>query len=144
MPREGLCTEHVASQLQHDVSPEILMTQTFKFTLLLNLIILGGCTNPVNMHTAQRYHNEGLVAEQRGNYKLAHQNYHRAYVNTEIGHAKPRVKALAMYNLGRMKGYLCYKIEAEKLLKKSIEIERKETNGTGDWYLGRLMEMGAI
>lgn len=101
---------------------------------------LAGCANPINLHTAQRYHNAGVAAERAGNFELAHQNYYRAYMNTEWGRADERQKALAMYNLGRLNGFLCRKTEAEQLLTKSVQIEGKETNKSSSWYLGRLIE----
>lgn len=103
-------------------------------------VALFGCANPINMHTAQRYHEAGAAAEQAGDYKLAHENYYRSYVNTEIGHADEVRKALAMYNLGRMKAYLCMKAEAEPLLVKSAAVEEKALSQNGNWYTGRLTE----
>ncbi len=75
-----------------------------------------------------------------GNYRLAHENYYRTYVNTEIGHADDQKKALAMYNLGRMKGHLCMKTEAEPLLLQSVAIEEKAPSRNENWYTGRLVE----
>jgi tetratricopeptide (TPR) repeat protein len=112
--------------------------------LLMSVVIsvgVAGCANPINMHTAQRYFDAGMAAEREGNYQLAHENYYRAYVNTEIGHADDQRKALAMYNLGRMKGYLCMKAEAEPLLVNSVAVEEKALSQNGGWYTGRLVEM---
>lgn len=103
-------------------------------------IVLSGCANPINMHTAQRYFDAGMAAERQGNYQLAHENYYRAYVNTELGHADDQRKALAMYNLARMKGYLCMKAEAEPLLVNSVAAEEKALSQNGSWYTGRLVE----
>ena len=108
---------------------------------LIASVVLAGCANPINLYTAQKYLDAGIAAEQAGNYRLAHENYHRAYVNTEIGHADEQRKALAMYNLGRMKGYLCMKAEAEPLLLNSIAPEEKALSHNGSWYTGRLAEM---
>jgi tetratricopeptide (TPR) repeat protein len=108
--------------------------------IAFTVLFIAGCANPINLHTAQRYHDAGIAAESAGDFELAHQNYYRAYMNTEWGNANERQKALAMYNLGRLNGFLCRKTEAEQLLTKSVEIEGKETNKSGDWYLGRLME----
>jgi len=102
---------------------------------------VAGCANPINMHTAQRYFDAGMAAEREGNYQLAHENYYRAYVNTEIGHADDQRKTLAMYNLGRMKGYLCMKAEAEPMLVNSVAVEEKALSQNGSWYTGRLVEM---
>lgn len=117
------------------------MKRSLFFMLMTASIVLFGCTNPINMHTAQKYHDAGTAAEQAGDYKAAHENYYRAYVNTEIGHADETRKALAMYNLGRMKGYLCMKTEAEPLLLKSAIIEEKALSQNGNWYTGRLTEI---
>lgn len=112
--------------------------------LLMPLVIslgLSACANPINMHTAQKYFDAGMAAERAGDYPLAHENYYRAFVNTEIGHADDQRKALAMYNLGRMKGYLCMKTEAEPLLLKSLAVEEKALSQNGRWYTGRLVEV---
>jgi len=101
---------------------------------------LSGCANPINMHTAQKYFDAGTAAERAGNYQLAHENYYRAYVNTEMGHADDQRKALAMYNLARMKGYLCMKAEAEPLLLNSVAVEEEALSQNGSWYTGRLAE----
>jgi tetratricopeptide (TPR) repeat protein len=93
------------------------------------------------MYTAQKYLDAGIAAERGGDFQLAHQNYSRAYVNAEIGHGDDRQKALAMYNLGRMKGYLCMKAEAEPLLLNSVSVEEKALSQNGAWYTGRLAEM---
>lgn len=104
-------------------------------------MVLSGCANPINLYTAQKYFDAGTAAERAGNYQLAHENYYRAYVNTEIGHADDQRKALAMYNLGRMKGYLCMKAEAEPLLLNSVAVGEKALSQNGSWYTGRLAEM---
>lgn len=101
---------------------------------------LAGCANPINLLSAQRNHDAGVAAERAGNFELAREHYWRAHLNTELGHADERQKALAMYNLGRLNGLLCRKTEAEQLLTKSVEIEGKETNRGGKRYLERLME----
>lgn len=115
-----------------------------KFTLVwmpfVISMVLSGCTNPVNMYTAQKYFDAGVAAERAGNYQLAHDKYYRAYVNTEIGHADDQRKALTMYNLARMKGYLCMKAEAEPLLLNSVAVEEKALGQNGNWYTGRLVE----
>jgi tetratricopeptide (TPR) repeat protein len=108
--------------------------------LLFVAIIVSGCANPINMHTAQKYLNAGIAAERSGDYVAAHENYYRAYVNTEIGHADDQRKALAMYNLARMKGYLCMKAAAEPLFLNSVAVEEKALSQNGAWYTGRLVE----
>jgi tetratricopeptide (TPR) repeat protein len=116
------------------------MKHTLVMMPLAISMALSGCANPINMYTAQRYFDAGTAAEQAGNYQLAHENYYRAYVNTEIGHADGQRKALAMYNLARMKGYLCMKAEAEPLLLNSMAVEEKALSQNGSWYTGRLVE----
>lgn len=116
------------------------MKSTVSLMSLVTLITLYGCTNPINMYTAQKYHDAGSAAERAGDYKLAHENYYRSYVNTEIGNADDQRRALAMYNLGRMKGYLCLKTEAESLLLQSVALEEKAPHRNENWYAGRLVE----
>jgi len=110
------------------------------FISLFVAVLLSGCANQINMYTAQKYFDAGIAAERAGDYLAAHENYYRAYVNTEIGHADDQRKALAMYNLARMKGYLCMKAGAEPLFLNSVAVEEKALSQNGSWYTGRLVE----
>lgn len=116
------------------------MKHLFALMPLCVSLVLSGCAWPVNRYTAQRYFDAARVAEQRDDYQLAHQNYYRAYVNAKLGHTNDQAQALVMYNLARMKGYLCMKTEAEQLFIYSTEVEEQALNVNGEWYTGRLTE----
>jgi tetratricopeptide (TPR) repeat protein len=109
---------------------------------LATLASLGGCASPVNLYTAQRYFDAGMAAEVAGRYQLAHDNYYRAYVNTELARADEQKKGLVMYNLARMKASLCLKSDAEALFLKSIAAEENARAQNGGWYSARLAETG--
>lgn len=111
-------------------------------TLLVVTVALSGCANTIHMYRAQKYFDAGAAAERSGNYRLAHENYQRAYENTEAADTDAPRKGLTMYNLGRMKGHLCMKKEAESLLRDSLAIEETALSEDGVWYTGRLVEMG--
>jgi tetratricopeptide (TPR) repeat protein len=116
------------------------MKPTVFLISLFVAVLLSACANPINMYTAQKYFDAGTAAERAGDYLAAHEHYYRAYVNTEIGHADDQRKALAMYNLARMKGYLCMRAAAEPLLLNSVVVEEKALSHNGSWYTGRLVE----
>lgn len=48
---------------------------------------------------------------------------------------------MAMYNLGRIKGYLCKDDEAERLLKQSVELEAEAVGEESTMLPARLLEL---
>lgn len=104
-------------------------------------VLLVGCGNPINRKTAENYHQRGLEAEWTGNYELAEQNYSRALINAQLGHSPDAGIAMASYNLGRIKGYLCKDQEAEKLLLDSLALEEKVTGPESPIITKRLFEL---
>ena len=96
-----------------------------KFLLFGFLILLPGCAYPINRYNAQKYHESGLWAEQKGDYQLAKQNYSRALLNAEWGHSPISGKSMVTYNLGRVTGYLCEFEEAERLLLEALSLQQK-------------------
>ncbi len=104
-------------------------------------ILLVGCGNPINRKTAENYHQWGLEAEWGGNYELAERNYSRALINAQLGHSPDAGIAMASYNLGRVKGYLCKDQEAEKLLLDSLALEEKVTGPKSPIITKRLFEL---
>ncbi len=104
-------------------------------------ILLAGCGNPINRKTAENYHQWGLEAEWAGNYELAERNYSRALINAQLGHSPDAGIAMASYNLGRVKGYLCKDQEAEKLLLDSLALEEKVTGPESTIITKRLFEL---
>lgn len=104
-------------------------------------LVLSGCGNPVNRKNAENYHQWGLEAEWDGNYQLAERSYSRALVNAQLGHSPDVGVAMASYNLGRVKGYLCKDEEAEKLLLESLVLEEKITGPKSPIITKRLFEL---
>ena len=109
--------------------------------IFISILYLSGCGNPINRKTAQDYHQWGLEAELAKNYKLAERNYSRALNNAQLGHSPYAGIAMAAYNLGRIKGYLCKDKEAEKLLIDSLSLEEKVSGPKSPIITKRLFEL---
>lgn len=107
-------------------------------------VALASCVNPINQHTAAKYHSWGHDAEQAGNYTLAELNYERALANARLGHSPDAGISMAMYNLGRVKGYLCKYDEAEQLLAEALKIEEKVTGPESGITTMRLFELAHL
>ena len=93
--------------------------------LMLGVLIFSSCANPINRATYKKYINWGHQAENRGELKLARENYGRAFINTQIGKLTEAEQALAMYEYGRLSGYLCDFEEAEKYFKQALVLREK-------------------
>jgi tetratricopeptide (TPR) repeat protein len=91
-----------------------------KFTPLRPLLVctvaalLGGCSNPINAYTAQRYYEAGMQAESAGDLALARRNYSRAYGNAQMGNLGPKAEAYPLYEYARVTGYAGSYAESEK------------------------------
>lgn len=85
-----------------------------KALALLGLCLVAGCTNPLNVYTADRYYNLGVEAEYRGDLERACMFFSRSYGNTVMGHAPLPAQAHALYEYARVSGYLGRLAEAEK------------------------------
>ena len=86
----------------------------YKSIVLLAMCFVAGCTNPVNMYTADRYYHLGAEAETRGDLEKACMYFSRSYGNTLMGNAPPLARAHALYEYARVSGYLGRLAEAEK------------------------------
>jgi tetratricopeptide (TPR) repeat protein len=82
--------------------------------LLAFASLVAGCTNPLNMYTADRYYQLGVAAENRGDLENACMFFSRSYGNTLMGFAPPLARAHALYEYARVSGYLGRLAEAEK------------------------------
>lgn len=109
-------------------------------TLLLPLLI-SSCANPINQKTASNYYGWGLEAELQGNYVLAERNYERALINARLGHSPDAGVSASMYNLGRMKGYLCKFTEAESLLLEALKLQENVSGADPTIMTKRLFEL---
>ncbi len=98
------------------------------FILLLLILILVGCANPLNRNTYNKYYRWGAAAEQNENYELAKENYYRALVNARIGNLEPQYHAASSYSLARILGILCDHENAEFLLLEAVKFDA-ESNG---------------
>ncbi len=107
-------------------------------------LALASCANPINQHTAAKYHGWGQEAEQTGNYALAERNYERALANARLGHSPDAGLSMAMYNLGRVKGYLCKYDQAEQLLTEALKLEEKVTGPDSGVTTMRLFELARL
>lgn len=104
--------------------------------VLLVLLLLAGCMNPVNKATSDNYAEQCTQAEQSGDLNTAENACYRALVNVDMGNLGDELKSQRLYNLARIKRQLGKFSEAENLLKTSIEIESK-LSGLKDPKIGR-------
>jgi tetratricopeptide (TPR) repeat protein len=86
----------------------------YKTFILFAICFAAGCTNPVNIYTADRYYQLGADAENRGDLDKACMYFSRSYGNTVMGNAPPLSRAHALYEYARISGYLGRLAEAEK------------------------------
>ena len=105
---------------------------------------LASCAHPINRHNAAKYHDWGLEAERAGDYRLAERNYERALINARLGHAHDAGLSMAMYNLGRVKAYLCKYDDAEKLLVDALQLEERVTGPDSGLTSMRLFELARL
>ena len=93
--------------------------------VLLSVLLIGGCANPLNRVTYDRYWKQGDDAERAGQLGVAEQAYYRALMNVDMGNLGPRLKAQALYNLGCVKRRVGKYTEAEDLLRQSLALDEK-------------------
>ena len=109
--------------------------------IIAALVYVSGCANPINQKTAENYHQWGAEAERSGNFELAERNYSRALINAQLAHSPDAGISMVSYNLGRIKGYLCKKVEAEKLLLEALALEEKASGPKSPVITMRLFEL---
>ena len=85
---------------------------------------LSGCANPVNRHTAVRYSEGAWAARDAGDWRMARSNLARAIPNAEVGGATQRQMSVLYYEYGRASGVICDWKEAERGLKKALELDQ--------------------
>ncbi|MGZ8946146.1 MAG: hypothetical protein ACXW1W_12050 [Methylococcaceae bacterium] len=105
-----------------------MLPSLFLLGIAVSLLLVGGCANPVVSQTYSIYLGQGHRALDRGDLAGAEQAYYRALVNTRIGRLSDESVAVALYNLGRVKRFLCKDDEAEQLLRDSIEVGEKSAS----------------
>lgn len=112
-----------------------------RFILLFSLLLLGGCANPLNRATSDRYSDMCSSAERGGDLTTAEQACYRALVNVDMGNLGPELKSQRLYNLGRIKRRVAKYEEAEDLFKQSLAIEVKLSPPTDPKIGRRLVEL---
>lgn len=105
---------------------------------------LASCANPINLRTAENYYVSGQTAEISKDYVLARRDYSRALLNAQLGKAQPSAISMLTYNLGRMTGYVCEYLEAEKLLLDALTQEEKITGPESGITSMRLLELARL
>lgn len=92
------------------------------------MILAGGCANPVNLRTAERYADAcGTFLLQKEWWK-ARLNCGRAALNADLGHASPQVRAELWYEYGRASGAICDYAEAKRGLDTALKLD-EDTGG---------------
>lgn len=95
------------------------------YTSVLIALLLGGCANPLNLATYQRYTQEGDAALAAGDDVRAEAAYARAAQNVDWGALGEAAKSGSLFNLANAKIRLGKFAEAEPLLLESLRIEEK-------------------
>jgi len=92
------------------------------------LLLVGGCANPLNRVTYERYTDLGDSALAAGDFSRAEAAYARAAYNVDWGLLGDAAKSGSLFNLANAKLRLGKFAEAEPLLLESIRIEEKLAN----------------
>lgn len=90
---------------------------------MLIVLVLGGCANPLNLATYQRYTQEGDAALDAGDNLRAEAAYARAAQNVDWGALGEAPKSGSLFNLANAKIRLEKFAEAVPLLLESLRIE---------------------
>lgn len=90
------------------------------------------------------YVEAGRRAEVSGNWRLAHENYERAFDELRTSSVSDGYRSMTMYNLGRAKGQLCKFEEAEKLLTDALQLEEKVSGPDSGITTMRIFELGRL
>ncbi|HXC41439.1 MAG TPA: tetratricopeptide repeat protein, partial [Burkholderiales bacterium] len=87
---------------------------------------------------------EGLKAERSKDWRLAEDYYRRDLAAWSIPAAPDPERSMAMYNLGRIEGYLCKFGEAETLLSDSLKLQESIGGPDTGLVTKRLLELGRL
>ena len=98
-----------------------------KLSILVTALVLTGCASSVNQRNAAKYWDAAIAARDQGNWSLARSNWSKMIINGDLGGLDQRNMSIAYYEYGRASGILCMWEEAEKGLKKSLEIDRSNS-----------------
>ena len=92
------------------------------------LLLVGGCANPLNRVTYERYTDMGDSAMAAGDFARAEAAYARAAYNVDWGLLGDAAKSGSLFNLANAKLRLGKFAEVEPLLLESIRLEEKLGN----------------
>jgi TPR repeat protein len=112
--------------------------------LICGCTVLGGCANPLNEATSQRYADTCAAAEKSYQLDVAEQACYRALVNVDWGNLGPDLKSIRLYNLGRIKRQLSKYAEAEDLFRQSLALEEKLPSVSEPRISRRLVELANV
>lgn len=87
--------------------------------------MLVACANPMNRATFYRYYQQGLAAENEGDWETAEIAYYRAAENVRWGNLGVELESDALFNLGRAKRKVHKLDESEELLKRALTLDEK-------------------
>ena len=94
-----------------------------RLTCLLPLtILLNGCSNPINQHTASKYLEAAYQAEDKGHLDLARENYKRANINFKLAENSKAQEALSLYEYSRVSSLLGYPSVAKEGFLETLNI----------------------
>lgn len=96
--------------------------------VLIAVVALVGCANPINRKTAMNYTNAAYDAVQAGDWFKARMYFGRALINAKLGGATPKGLAILNYEYGRTSGVICDWVEAERGLNEAYKLDQ-ETGG---------------
>jgi len=92
-------------------------------SVVVLILLVVACANPLNRETYRRYTEAGDQALANGRPDLAEQNYYRAAKNVEWGNLSPAEKSGALFNFANAKLRLGKFAEAVPLLLESLALE---------------------
>ena len=107
-------------------------------------IVMGGCANPLNRATSDRYTRMCSEAFQNQLLDVAENACYRALVNVDIGNLGPELKSQRLLNLALVKRALGKFDEAEALLQESLRIEETLTGPSSEKVGRRLAELAVV
>jgi tetratricopeptide (TPR) repeat protein len=96
--------------------------------ITLPSILLSGCSNPINQHTANKYFQAASQAEDEENLELARENYKRANINFKLAKNSKDQEALSLYEYSRVSGLLGYSSEAQEGFLETLNILSQSSN----------------
>lgn len=113
-----------------------------QIAVVLFVLVLTGCANPINQRTYQNYLAAGDQAAMRGDLQLAKQNYSRALVNVRIGNLGTEAEAMALFRYARIVGNLCEYDEAEKSFIEANQLNEQSKGVGSEATYTTVMEIG--